>query len=287
MLKRLARLLVAISAAATLTAALAQAEPTLDQVYKAAQAGQLIQAQEMMKQVLANHPKSGKAHYVEAELLARQGLGARAREELALAESLAPGLPFAKPAAVQALRAEISPVTDLTPRGSNVARESSVAPSQAPAPSFPWGMALGFAALAGAVYVFVLSRRKAAPAAPAAYAGSAGPTSMPAQPMGMNPGAAPYSPYGAAAPAPAPGMGSRIAGGVATGLAVGAGVMAAEAIGRNLFGPDHHDRAAPQSAQDSFKPLDQNADMGGNDFGVNDAGSWDDGGGSDGGGSWD
>ena len=36
------------------------------------------------------------------------------------------------------------------------------------------------------------------------------------------------------------GLGGRIMGGVATGLAVGAGVMAAEAIGRNLMGKLQH-----------------------------------------------
>ncbi|MEP6792655.1 MAG: tetratricopeptide repeat protein, partial [Ramlibacter sp.] len=266
--------------------AFAQAEPTLDQVYKAAQAGQLVQAQEMMKKVLANHPTSGKAHYVEAELLARQGLGAQAREELALAEKLAPGLPFAKAASVAALRADTAPLTAAAQR-TDTPRQPAPLGMAGPSPSsFPWGTALGFGALAAAVYVFILSRRKVAPAAPAPYYGASAGPGMAAdpQPMGMGPGGVPYG------AAPAPGMGGRIMGGLATGLAVGAGVVAAEEIGRRMMGSGADHRSAPGAAQDGFTPLDRNPDMGGNDFGVNDAGSWDDagsGGGSDGGGSWD
>lgn len=53
------------------------------------------EAQRMMREVLQNHPNSGKAHYVEAELLAKEGSLAQAANELATAEKLSPGLPFA------------------------------------------------------------------------------------------------------------------------------------------------------------------------------------------------
>ena len=45
-------------------------------------AGHLDQAQQMMTQVLADHPNSAKAHYVQAELYAREGKAALARSEL-------------------------------------------------------------------------------------------------------------------------------------------------------------------------------------------------------------
>ena len=83
-------------------------EPTLKQVYEAAQAGRLEQAQAMMQQVLVAHPNSAKAHFVQAELSARQGQLGRARDSLATAEKLAPGLPFAKQEAVQALRSQLA-----------------------------------------------------------------------------------------------------------------------------------------------------------------------------------
>src|SRR3974390_1542420 len=93
-----------ILAAATLTVGQAFAEPTIDQVYKAAEAGNFSQAQQMMDEVLRAHPNSAKAHYVEAELLARQGRVAAARDELRTAERLEPGLPFARAQAVQDLQ---------------------------------------------------------------------------------------------------------------------------------------------------------------------------------------
>jgi predicted aspartyl protease len=85
----------------------ADADPTMHQVYEAAQSGHLDQAQKMMAQVLRDHPRSGKAHYVEAELYAKQGNYTAARDELSQAEQLDPGLPFAKPAAVQDLKAKL------------------------------------------------------------------------------------------------------------------------------------------------------------------------------------
>jgi hypothetical protein len=85
------------------------------------------------------------------------------------------------------------------------------------------------------------------------------------------------------------GLGGRIMGGVATGLAVGAGVVAAEAIGRSLMGG--HNSSTPQAdqpGQNNFEPIPQNPDMGGSNFGISDT-SWDDAGGGDvgGGSDWD
>ena len=52
--------------------AFAEDSPTLDQVYKAAQANRLADAQQMMDKVLKEHPNSAKAHFVKAEILAKQ-----------------------------------------------------------------------------------------------------------------------------------------------------------------------------------------------------------------------
>jgi hypothetical protein len=100
----------------------AQSEPTVDQIYQAANAGQLPQAQQMVDQVLRSHPDSAKAHYVKAELSARQRDGATAQRELATAERLAPGLPFARPAAVQALRTQVQQLAAVPRRTSRRAR---------------------------------------------------------------------------------------------------------------------------------------------------------------------
>jgi uncharacterized protein len=288
--------------------AMAQSEPTLNQVYEAANAGKLEQAQVMMQQVLVAHPDSGKAHFVQAELSARQGNLSRARDELALAEKLAPGLPFAKSGAVQNLR------TQLAAKGSsdsiNKAASSSPAPVRAAAPapaasSFPWGMALALGAGALALVVFLTRKKAQTPAQPQSYAQAANPqgsglsgpqTFGAASGAGPAPGQPGYGQpaYGQAAGS---GIGGKVMGGLATGLAVGAGVMAAQAIGKNLMGGHNNENnenpAHPQAAADTgHEPLAGNSDLGGQNFGVSDAGSWDDAGidvagGMDGGGDWD
>ena len=57
--------------------------------------------------MLADHPSSARAHYVQAELYAKEGKTSLARSELATAEQLKPGLPFANPRSVQELKAQL------------------------------------------------------------------------------------------------------------------------------------------------------------------------------------
>lgn len=283
--------------------AIAQSEPTLSQIYQAAQSGQLEQAQVMMQQVLVAHPDSGKAHFVQAELFARQGKLAQARESLALAEKLKPGLPFAKIEAVQALRVQLA-AKQVAPAANPAAqRHISNASSRSAEPesSFPWGLALALGGGAIALVIF-LSRRQATPAyqAQPAFTGAAAMQGGLSGPQGFGMansmgGAAMPTPYGQSgygqpgyAQPQGSGLGGKIMGGVATGLAVGAGVMAAQAIGRSLSG--HHDEAARPSdslAHNDWQSADRNLDMGGQNFGVSDAGSWDDGGAADASGDWD
>jgi clan AA aspartic protease (TIGR02281 family) len=87
--------------------AAADADPTVHQIYEAASSGHLEQAQAMMDQVLRDHPNSSKAHFVQAELYAREGKTDLARAELNRAEELKPGLPDEKRQSVQALKAEL------------------------------------------------------------------------------------------------------------------------------------------------------------------------------------
>ena len=259
--------------------AMAQSEPTMNQVYEAAQAGRLEQAQVMIQQVLVAHPNSAKAYFVQAELAARQGQAARARDALATAEKLAPGLPFAKPEAVQALRAQLAARSAPVAGSGAATRGASPAAPVAAASAFPWGLALLVGGGVIAAGIFLL-RRKPAPT-PMAPAGYANPGAMPQgglvgpQGFGMaGAGAAPA--YGQ--PATGSGLGGRVMGGLATGLAVGAGVMAAQAIGKSLMGNDEHATRNPDNlAGNNHEPLAGNNDLGGQNFGVNDASSWDDG----------
>jgi hypothetical protein len=282
-----------------LGSAMAQSEPTLAQVYEAAQTGQLDKAQTMMQQVLVAHPNSAKAHFVQAELSARQGNLARAQEELTTAEKLAPGLPFAKPESVQQLRSQLKAKTNTgataspsSLNSSNRAVASASPSASAPAASFPWGMALGLGAAAVALY-FVMNRKKAAtmPQTPTYGGGVVGGSGL-SGPQSFGMGGSSPAPNGqpsyGQAPVAGSGMGGRIAGGLATGLAVGAGMLAANAIGKTLMGNDEHSNHHNGNGASGFEPSPQNADMGGQHFGVQDAGGWDDaGGGVDAGGDWD
>lgn len=285
--------------------AMAQSEPTLKQVYAEAQAGRLEQAQVMMQQVLVAHPGSAKAHFVQAELAARQGKISHAREALATAEKLAPGLPFAKPEAVQALRTQLAAKSSAPANGGASSRAmATAAPAAysapaAPASSFPWGLALALGGGAIAIAIF-MSRKKTAPglmpqtayANPGAMQGGLNGQ----QGFGMGNTTNPGMGGGAMAPGygqqPAGmGLGGKVMGGLATGLAVGAGVMAAQAIGKSLMGNDQHPHQPDNLANNNgYEPLASNSDLGGQNFGVNDTGSWDDGdalASNDGGGDWD
>jgi hypothetical protein len=261
--------------------AFAQGEPSMSQIYATAQAGKLDEAQVMVQQVLVSHPNSSKAHFVRAELYARQGDLARAGESLSQAEKFSPGLAFAKPEAVQALRTQIA--------SKNATRATTNSPVARTTPGVgasgsSWVLPL---LLAGGVMVvgYFVFRRKSpqsvaqAPVYANAYpnGGLSGP-----QNFGMS--------GGGAMPMQGSGLGGRIMGGVATGLAVGAGVMAAQAIGRNLMGDHNANSAQPDNlGGGNYPPSNSNSDMGGANFGVNDSGSWDEAGSADvgGGGDWD
>lgn len=278
MLKRLATALL-LATLFTAGPAMADAEPTLNQVYAAAQAGKLDEAQVMMQQVLIAHPNSGKAHYVRAELYARQGKYSQAREALAEADRLAPGLPFAKPEAVRALRGQLAGShSTALPAGAAYAATAASPAAAATSWRLPLLLAVGVLVV-GVLVVGYLVLRRRTPAQPV-YAAESAPL-QPAYPGGYGQAA-----YGQPA---SMGLGSQIMGGVATGLAVGAGVVAAEAIGRRLLGENEtHAHATDTSTAQTYEPVfDANADMGGQDFGVNDAGSWDDAGAASDGGGWD
>jgi hypothetical protein len=252
---------VAVGMAST---AFADTDPTVDQIHAAAAGGHLDQAQQMISQVLADHPTSSRAHFVQAELYAREGKATLARAELASAEQLKPGLPFENPRAVQELKAQLGIRTGAI--GQTVIR------SEPAAPRFPWGTLLIFAAAIGILWM-VFRRRNTYPQYPAGMAPGAGAP-------GYGPGG--YGP----APMGGGGMGSGIAGGLASGLAVGAGVVAGEELAHHFLDGSHGGGVVPP-AEAGDAGFGNNSDMGGSDFGMSDPGSgWDDGGGGGGGGDW-
>ena len=244
------------------------AEPTMNQIYEAAAAGHLDQAQQMISQVLADRPNSAKAHYVQAELFAKEGKTAQARSELAVAERLNPGLTAFSPRSVQELKSQLGL------GGATRAMAPQIVSPERSAPHFPWGgLLIGLLVVGGLMMLF---RRRA----PTNQYPVAGPG------VGGSPAAGPgYGPGYGPGPMGGGGIGSGIAGGLASGLAVGAGVVAGEELAHHFLDGGHERGVIPSA--EAAEPGYSNNDMGGNDFGANDPGSWDDGGGGLGGGGDD
>lgn len=258
--------------------AMAQSEPSMGQIYETAQAGRLNEAQVMMQQVLISHPKSAKAHFVQAELFARQGKMDLARQSLSLAEQYAPGLSFAKPESVQALKRELSSKSQVSQLAPNVSVQVDGQSS-----NFwllPVVLAAGFITVA---YFFFRKRTPESAQqpiyAPTYQGGLSGPQTF-GNVGGMQPAyPQPGYPQGNYPSQSGTGLGGRIMGGVATGLAVGAGVMTAEAIGRNLMGgrSGSVSQGDAYAGNNNFEPIppQTNLDMGGDNFGISDT-AWDD-----------
>jgi len=253
-----ARIRVLVLVMTLASAAFAAADPTMHEVYEAAQGGHLAQAQQMIEQVLRDHPTSAKAHYVAAEIYSREGKLTTARQELTTAQSLQPGLSFVTPQSLQALERQLA-----EPRALGAASEGA---ARSP---FPWGTVLLL--VGGGLVLWAIFRRRRAASPPAYYPGTA-------------PGGYGTSGYGVPGMAGG-GIGSGIAGGLASGLAVGAGVVAGEELAHHFLDSNRSSGGIIPSADAATPP--ENGDMGGNDFGISDGGSWDDsGGGSFGGDDW-
>ncbi|OIQ76890.1 hypothetical protein GALL_414240 [mine drainage metagenome] len=259
------RILVALLALLA-SGAYAAALPSIHDVYTAAASGRLQLAQAEIEQVLAAYPNSAKAHYVDARVLALAGRWSQAGAELARAQQLEPGLPFEKPAQLQAFTRQLA------------AHGAATVPRRSAMPG--WVMPLAALAVLLAVImlfaVYRASRRPALQVLP-----PQGPNAMPpGYPQGPYPqGPYPQGPYPQGypqGPYPARG-GSGFLGAVGTGLGMGAGFAAGEMLVDKLVGG--HDNAGGGligDAQAAPPPLDP-------DFGINDAGSWGD---DSGGGGW-
>jgi len=100
-------LAVAIASSPSIGNTASDHEPTMHQIYEAATTGHLDHAQDMISQVLANHPKSAKAHWVQAEVYAKANKTNMARSEVLEAERLNPGLTEISAKAVRQLKTEL------------------------------------------------------------------------------------------------------------------------------------------------------------------------------------
>ena len=252
--------------------AVAEEDASMHQVYLAAEAGKFNEAQAMMDKVLRDHPNSAKAHFVEAELLAKQGQLSNAAAELKTAEQLQPGLPFAKPEAVQHLKSRIASASTgaASPNNASQAIQGAVKNWMLPV--------LLFLVMGLIILVIVLIGRRNAKTVPAnSYAGGSN----------MPPAGAGGSVMGQPT---AGGMGSGLMGNLATGAALGAGVVAGEALMHHFIDGDRnnaiaepHNDSSPWNRSSNLNDTD---DMGGTDFGIDDSSSWNDDSAGDSGDDW-
>jgi hypothetical protein len=277
----------------------AWALPTLQQVESEVQKGNLTSAESMMREVVAAKPGSAKAHYIYAEVLARNGSFAPAAEQARLARAADPQITFTQPEKFrsfeQLLERELQPMAQQArpARQLDSAATPAVAPRSdgAAIPGWVWGA--GLAALAFLAWRGFSRSRAVATGSPGAY--PAPPGSVAPAPF-ASPGA--LSPYGVGAAMP-PGARNGMLG---TGLAVAGGVAAGmladellhrrhDAAGGNLGGlgptslePIEGGRAASDL---EARPVDfgSGADWDA-DAGAADTGSFDGGGGGDSDGGW-
>ncbi len=302
-----------------LASAFAWAEPSLAEVQSEVRLGHLTQAESMMKDVVAAHPESAKAHYVYAEVLGRNQKFNEAVTEAQTARTLDPAIKFTdaqkfkdfeqlltRQQAATRMRGVPAPSTssvagtDSSSFKAPAATTPAMAPAMASSSGIPgWIWIVALAAIGWFLWRgFSKSRATNAGAASpgaVAYGNGGYPLNAPPAPNGPNGPYNPNAPYGQGMPQAAPGGGL-----LRTGLAVAGGVAGGMLIDQML---NHHANAAgvghnpndlglgptmaPQSNDASTELETRQVDFGnGNDWGGGGGGDIDTGS-SDSGGSWD
>ena len=246
------------------------AGPTPQQLQTMIANGHESEALGALKTTLRAHPHSGVAWYLVAEAEDASGNLPAGRSALAKAEQYAPGLPFAQPDRVAALRAHLN------------ASGSQIAPRAAPqaAPVHRSGVSPAVYVIGGLVLLFILvrlfvrSRRRVVPPGyPNTYGGGF-PGGPGGTPYGTPP---PYGPGGATY-----GRGSGIGGSILGGLAAGAGFAAGERIIEGMEGNRGEQPVDQGFGNDPIAPPDRDDGLSGSpDWGGDQGGGFDDGGGFD------
>ena len=171
----------------SLAAGWAMALPSPKDIEAAVGAGQLPQAETMLREVLQAKPQSAKAHYELGQVLARQGKYFDAQQALDQAKSIDPTLKFATSpeafaktydtvqAQVRGAPNAASPKAAIAPMATSAAPVASPAPAS-PAPSGGFNLMYVWMGAAGLVVLGLILRRRAAAApavAPAAASAAA------------------------------------------------------------------------------------------------------------------
>jgi hypothetical protein len=223
-----------------LAAGWALALPSPKDIEAAVGAGQLPQAETMLREVLQAKPQSAKAHYELGQVLARQGKYFEAQQALDQAKTIDPTLKFATSseafaktydtvlAQVRGAPSSASAKADVAPPAAPV---TQAAPAS-PAPSGGFNLMYVWIAAAGLVVLGLVLRRRAA-AAPAMAAPAAHSTA----PAGLPPAGQPTAYTGAT---------------MATGGIIGSGLTPAQAAApaQRGFGAQY----APQAPAPAHYP---------------------------------
>jgi hypothetical protein len=278
-------------------------EPTIQQIYEAANGGRMAEADAMIAKVLKNHPNSAKAHYVHAELLAMNGKLDDARDELSQAKELSPGLKFAKADSVAKLERKLEKPAEIKAEPPPPVPSPVSAPAASPEKAdtasssgpIPW-TPIGIVALFIVAYL-VFQRRRRATTFDAPAAAGAPRFSRPTSDSSMGYSRADEDrEYPASAPAAA-GQGPGIGGALAAGAVAGVGAVVAGEVLRHLLNDRSDDhRGSTVNIFNNHRDSHGNASMGrslwpssdpepeqqpdrsfvDNDFGIKDTSSWDD-----------
>ena len=239
---RLQRMLLALTLA--LAAGWALALPSPKDIEAAVGAGQLPQAETMLREVLQAKPQSAKAHYELGQVLARQGKYFEAQQALDQAKTIDPTLKFATSpeafaktydtvlAQVRGAPSLASAKADVAPPAAPVAQAAPASP----APSGGFNLMYVWIAAAGLVVLGLVLRRRAA-AAPAMAAPAANSAAHSTAPAGMPPAGQPTAYAGAT---------------MATGGIIGSGLTPAQAAApaQRGFGAQY----APQAPAPAHYP---------------------------------
>ncbi|MGJ7531845.1 MULTISPECIES: tetratricopeptide repeat protein [unclassified Variovorax] len=278
-------------------------EPTIQQIYEAANGGRMAEADAMIAKVLKNHPNSAKAHYVHAELLAMNGKLDDARDELSQAKELSPGLKFAKADSVAKLERKLEKPAEIKAEPPPPVPSPVTAPALSPEKAdtasssgpIPW-TPIGIVALFIVAYL-VFQRRRRATTFDVPAAAGAPRFSRPTSDSSMGYGSADQDrEYPASAPAAAS-QGPGIGGALAAGAVAGVGAVVAGEVLRHLLNDRSDDnRGSTINIFNNHRDSHGNASMGrslwpssdpepeqqpdrsfvDNDFGIKDTSSWDD-----------
>ena len=269
-----------------LVAVASWALPTVDQVQAEVAKGNYAAAEVMMRDVIAERPKSARAHYVLAEILAHNGRLDDARQEAKRARELDPAIGFTARDKFEEFERALARGGRPAVQGVSPSRaadpSTAVVPHPAPPPAAArssgvpgWLWGVGGAVIA--VLLFrMLARRRAEAAAPmAGWAGQAGAGGMTG---GM----------GGGMPGGTPGRSGLLGAGLA-----GAGGFAAGMLAERLLHGDRDSGSSSASSggaalsdgggDDEFSRRSVDFGSGSNDWGSDGGGSSSDGGG---GGDW-